>query len=407
MTEQLLYYMLSLAKKGDKDVRPNSFSFDASINAFLKSKIKDAGKRAESILERGLEFAEEEGGEMLEIRSFNAILGYYSRQTKAADSPYRAEYILNRMISLFQAGYEDLSPHVSCFTSVMDAYAAQNNIKGGECAETLLRTMIRLKRDYSAQKIEMNSGVVNSVLKAWEASARSDGSGQRAERLLDLMEEKFDGGNLEMAPNSSSYLKVISTWSKSSSPDKVDRALAVLQRMKRRKEDGKLEGRIPEHAHSLVINACAFTTSEDPDEKRRTFQIARKIFDGLILESEQLIYRTEPSPTTYGWFIQVLGRVAPGDLKFGVLKETFDRCCEKQRLSPFVWETLKASCTDDELAQLLHPVHKFMDERTVAGKRLKFSDLPEAWKFQGYSDSDNTAAKNFIYRRRERATPSS
>jgi pentatricopeptide repeat protein len=400
--EQLLYHMLSLSRKGDRDARPDPFSFDSVIHAFLRSGARDAGQRAESILERGLEFAEEEGGNMLGVRSFTAILGYYGHQSTVADSPYRAEYILNRLISLFQAGHEHLSPHVSCFTNVIDAYAAQRNRDAGQCAENIFQTMVKLKRNYGAQLIEINSGVVNTVLNAWEASAGSENAGPRAERLLDLMEKKSDEGIVEMSPTYSSYNKVIGTWAKSSSSNKVDRALEVLNRMKWRKMNGKLKSRIPEHSYALVINACAFSTARDPDEESRIFEIARNLFNELLSESEKFSYRAEPSPTTYGWFIQAIGnRALPKGVKFQVLKETFRRCCDKQRVNPFVLEKVKAACSDDEFAQLMP---KRLNKRTkteIRGEKergntkwlVNVSDLPEKWVWKGFSSTVGTSGK--------------
>ncbi|KAG7353577.1 PPR: pentatricopeptide repeat domain containing protein [Nitzschia inconspicua] len=410
--EQLLYHMLSLARKGDKDARPDCFSFDIVLNAFLRSGLKDAGRRAESVLERGLEFAEEEGGQMLDIRSFTAILGYYGQQRNVFDSPYRAESILNRLISLFQAGHKGLSPHISCFVNVMDAYAGQKNQNAGECAENLFRTMIKLKRDYGAKRIEINSGVVNAVLNAWEASATSENAGRRAERLLDLLEDNHDNGKVEMAPNFSSYNKVIATWSKSPAPDKADRALAILNRMKRRKEERKLFGKLPEYAYSLVINACAFSGAEDPDERFRIFQIARNVFNELIAESETDPDRSEPSPTTYGWYLQAIERGSiPADLKFQILQETFQRCCEKQRVNSFVWERLKSACNDDEFAQLMIPVNNIRRsfkrsnvQKSVNTKReVKLSDLPENWIWKGYKAvGTKTDDRKFVSKQRRK-----
>ncbi|OEU15438.1 hypothetical protein FRACYDRAFT_208949 [Fragilariopsis cylindrus CCMP1102] len=51
--EELLYHMLSLAKNGDNNARPDTFSFDAVINAFIHSKLKDAAEKALDILHRG------------------------------------------------------------------------------------------------------------------------------------------------------------------------------------------------------------------------------------------------------------------------------------------------------------------------------------------------------------------
>ena len=69
--------MLSLAKAGDDNAKPDAFSFNAVINAFIYSPrnvIRDAGKRAESILERGLEFAEE--NTQIFIHTFFAVTSF-------------------------------------------------------------------------------------------------------------------------------------------------------------------------------------------------------------------------------------------------------------------------------------------------------------------------------------------
>ena len=181
--------MLSLAKDGDDNAKPDAFSFNSVINAFLYGRMRDAGRRAESVLERALEYAEEEGGEMPDIKSFTSILGYYSRQKKVIDSPYRAQYLLNRLISLYKAGNTHLSPHVSCFTNVMEAYASQRNNDAGECSEEILRNMLLLEKKYNASNIEVNTGVMNCVLNAWAESIGHDDAGARAEHILTLMEK--------------------------------------------------------------------------------------------------------------------------------------------------------------------------------------------------------------------------
>ncbi|KAL3916917.1 MAG: hypothetical protein SGILL_004958 [Bacillariaceae sp.] len=384
--ETLLYHMLSLARQGDKDAQPDAVAFDIVIYAFLNSNLRDAGQRAELVLERGLEQAAEEGGEMLKFRSFSALLGYYGSQNKVADSPYRAESILNRLVSLFQDGHSKLSPSVSSFTNVMDAYATQGNRDAGACAENLLKTMIKLKRDYNAEQIEVNTGVMNRVLHAWQASVGSEESGRRAERLLDLMEEKQDQGNYDMSPNFSSYSKVIGAWSKSPLPDKADRALAVLRRLERRIKIGKMRGKIPEYAYGLVINACAFTQSKDPEQNMRLFHVAQDLLNELIEKADNGDERSEPSPTTYGWYFQTLERLnIPEDVKYTAAERAFKLCCARGRLNHFAWSKMKNSITDEQFVKLLEGKYRELKGKSKdAGvkRTISFSGLPNAWKWK-------------------------
>jgi pentatricopeptide repeat protein len=381
--ETLLYQMLSLARQGDRGAQPDAVAFDIVIYAFLNSNLRDAGQRAELVLERGLEFAQDEGGEMLKLRSFTAILGYYGSQKQIADSPYRAEYILNRLITLYQEGYSQLSPTVSCFTKVMDAYASQANQEAGPCAENLLKTMIKLKRDYGAEQLEVNTGVMNCVLNAWQASVGTEESGRRAERLLDLMEEKHDEGNFNMSPNFSSYTKVIATWSKSPVVDKADRALAVLNRMKKRVEAGALQVRTSDHAYGLVINACAFTPFTDPAQQMRLFEIAQEILNELLEVASREGDHRGPNAITYGWFFQALERLdIPEDLKYKSLERAFKICCTKGRLSQFAWSRMREATTGKQFMKLLRSDFPQLEDEISDGdakKMINYSNLPMAW----------------------------
>lgn len=349
--EQLLYHMLSLAKNGDDNARPDAFSFNAVINAFIYSKMRDAGRRAESVLERGLEYAEEDGGEMLGMKSFTSILGYYGRQTKVMDSPYRAQYLLNRLISLFRAGFTDLSPHVSCFTNVMEAYAAQRHRDAGECSEEILRNMIKLQKRYNATNIEVNTGVMNSILNGWAECNGHDDAGGRAEKILNLMEEKSATGTYNMEPNYRSYNLVIKAYSKSKSPDKAEKALAILNRAKNCYLQGKAESLPPEYAYSLVIHACAFSENTGSKIEKRAFEIAVQVMDELINDAPE---GTEPSSATYGWFFQVCARLRVSEeLKTHHIRRLFSRCSEKGRVNEFVLKNLKQSTSDALFADLM------------------------------------------------------
>eukprot|EP00536_Pseudo-nitzschia_multiseries_P000151 jgi/Psemu1/321478/estExt_fgenesh1_pg.C_30021 len=346
--EELLYHMLSLVRNGDDGARPDPFSFNAVINAFIYSKqLRDAGRRAESVLERALEHAEEDGGAMPEIKSFTSILGYYGRQ-KAMDSPYRARYVLNRLVTLFMAGHKHLSPHVSCFTSVMESYASQRNRDAGECSEELLRTMIKLQKRHDAVHLEVNTGVVNCVINAWAESIGNDDAGVRAERLVDLMETKSDEGVSCMVPNHRSYNTVIKAWSKCNNrPDKAERARAVLHRAKKRHEQGKLGDPPSEYAYSLVIQACAFSRNpSDPAVPARLTGV-------------------------------------PESATRDDLKRVVSRCCRHGRVNEFVLQGIKQACSDEVFRELMGEcpvtVELPVDSSCDWKEAIQLSNLPEAW----------------------------
>ena len=375
--EQLLYHMLALSQNGDTGASPDSFSFNAVINAFTRSKLKDAGKRAESVLDRFLEYSEEFPKIKPDLRSFTNIVAYYNRRKHQLDAPYRAEYILNRLVSLYKGGEKHLAPNVFAVTAVMDSYAKHEHPDSGECAERLLRLMYRLKEDFGAKNIEINTGVMNSVLNAW-ASCGDANAGHRAYSLLEDMEQKSDSGLLELRPNARSYCLVLSAWSKTESPDKAERALAILERMERRYEERKLPSRPGDHPHSLVINACAFTNS-GPDAEMNAFKIAIDVMT-KISETGYL----SPSNVCYGWFIQACGRLKiPDHIKEENLERAFATCRQEGLVDDFVLSRLKGAASEAQLKELLAPalkrIENFDPKKDDIRMKVQINHLPKDW----------------------------
>jgi hypothetical protein len=371
--EELLFHMISLARNGDENAKPDAHSFDAVIKGYVRSNLRDAGKRAESILERGLEYAEEENGPMLKMCSFNSILAFYESQKNAVDAPYRAEDILNRLISLFISGHAHLSPHISCFTHVMMAYTEQYNRNAGESAERLLRTMIKLKNNHGATTLDVNTGVMNRVLMAWAASShRNADAPTRAERLLDLMEQKARKGDTSMAPNRRSYYAVMDAWSKSSASEKAFRAFEILNRIKQMQREGFLEEQPPISHLVLVLNACAFSTSSNLEQDLKILDIAYDVMTELMQSSPG--DRKEPSSRAFCWFIQAFERLrAPKSVKEERLQHIFSKCCEFGRLDAHILKRLKAATSDGMFERL---VLGHVDENTTI---VKTDSREQSW----------------------------
>jgi hypothetical protein len=105
------------------------------------------------------------------------------------DAPYRAEYVLNRLVALFKAGHDHLAPNFFAITTVMDSYSHAKHPDAARNAERLLKLTRELNEDYGASKLVVNTAILNSVIFAWlscgdeNAALRADGYLERMERL--------------------------------------------------------------------------------------------------------------------------------------------------------------------------------------------------------------------------------
>jgi pentatricopeptide repeat protein len=374
--EQLLYHMLALARDGDKDAQPDYFSFNCVISGFSRSTKRDAGRRAESILDRFLEYSEEVRHVRPDTRSFTHIIAHYARAKKMPDAPYRAEYVLNQLISLFRSGQKHLSPNVYAFTTVMDSYALHNHPDAGEYAERLLRNMRKLKYKYDADKVEVNTGVLNVVLHSWLCSG-NEKAGYRVNALLEDMEMRADvEGQMELQPNARSYSLALTVWSKMKSSDKAEQAFRILKRTKERVEKGLLFVPRNDHLDCLVVNTCAFT-SGDKHVEERAFQIAVEVMRTLIEETD-----FAHASITFGWFFQACGRLdVDKSLKEENIEWAFGKCCEMGLMNDFVLERFKGSASDELFERLVgHILPKPNNEENRRTKdTLQLDHLPTYW----------------------------
>jgi hypothetical protein len=162
--------------------------------------------------------------------------------------------------------------------------------------------------------------------------------------------------------------------------------------MKAQKERGMLRNNPPEFAFSLVINACAFT-SGTPEDELAVFHIALDVMNELLEDDK----RAEPSPTTYGRFIQACGRLrVPEDLKTKHLEQVFERCREGSRINEYVLEMLKIASSDALFARLMLPVTSRKKNDVSGGnlkQSIKLSSLPPEWVWNGYSNQASTRTK--------------
>lgn len=379
--EQLLYHMLNLYKQGDEGAKPDAFSFNCAISAFTRSKKKGSGRRAEAILERFLEYQENENPLAIpDTRSFTNIIAHYGKSrllsgtgSGALDSPYRAEYIFNRMVALYKDGRKYLEPNMFAVTTVIDSYSYARHPDAGTNAERLLRLVHNLREKYGARRLVATTSLMNSVLFAW-ANCGDPSAGSRASAHVELMENEFSHGNADLKPDTATYSHLLTAISKSTGKDKARKAHDVVNRMKEQVRNGNEWVVIDEHVYSLAINACAFS-NQDIESEIEAFNIATKLFDEL-LDSNYL----KPTALTYAWFIQCCGRLrVPKSMRNAYIERAFHSCCEQGLVNAFVLKRLLGAAPDELLRELLSPTKRGGDWKP---SHVRVSMLPASWKAQ-------------------------
>jgi pentatricopeptide repeat protein len=381
--EELLYHMLALTRDGDRDARPDAFSFNVVISGFTRSRKVGAGRRAESILDRFIEFSEEYPSVRPDIRSFTHIIAHYARAKNVPDAPYRAEYILNQLVSLFQSGQNNLSPNVYAFTTVMDAYASQKHPDAGEYGERLVQTMRKLKRKYNATDLQINTGVMNTVLNCYLASGNPN-AGYRANAVVTDMENRSDiEGETIVQPNARTYSLVMNIWSKLDASDKADQTLQILKRTEERGRQNRLS--LPhkpnDFLHAIVMNACAFTTG-DGDAEKRAFQIAVQVLTEVISDCSTI----SAASNIFAWFFRACSRLnVDKALKEENLERAFDICRAKGLVNDFVLARFIEAASDELLEKMMRPILHRVHSVTTTGmqeirEKLSLHHLPADWK---------------------------
>jgi hypothetical protein len=348
-------------------------SLKSVIQAFTRSSKKDAGIRAEAILDRFFEYHEKENGNSYpDARSFSHIIKYYTQKCHDLEAMHRATAVLTRMVHHFKTGRQHLAPSPFLVTAVMDCYSSRAHPDCGVNADRLLNSMRQLVKDYGVSKLVINTSLMNSVLFAWSSSG-DENAGRNAENYLDAMEKAYDNGAAHLQPDSRSYGLVLSAWSKSNSTDKAPRALRVLQRMERQCEIGNTRVRVDEHAYSLVINTCAFSNSGTVAEQE-AFEIAVSVMDRVLNSVNQT-----PTSLTYGWFIQACGRLrVDEEQKSQQIRKAFMACCEAGLVNDFVLHRLKGAASDILYYSLMESVSV-----TRSGSFrpwVQVSHLPYEWR---------------------------
>jgi hypothetical protein len=135
------------------------------------------------------------------------------------DAGKQAERLLNVLIESYKKGKGKVIPDRSSFNTVIKAYArTPANTKNGKHAAKDARRILSMMEDAAssglggiAKDIEPDKVSCTSILTAWANSGERD-AGEKAEQLLQRMEDMYSRGNLGIKPDTVTYNAVIKVW---------------------------------------------------------------------------------------------------------------------------------------------------------------------------------------------------
>lgn len=300
--QQLLEHMIKLYNSGNEDVKPDVFSYTATLSAWA------AAKNDPSAADRALELLHKMESECAvgnkdvcpNTVAYTAVINSLGRSGRPG-AALKAYDILVDMERKYRQGNEDLKPDLISYSSVIDAFARSGEEYAGEKAVELLDHMITLTEE-GHEEYGPNTQVYCSVISALGKS-KTRGSADAANQLLLDMEKMYAFGNKDVAPNTIIFNAVIDAWARSSFVFKAVKAQSLLEKMEDEVEAGNIMYKPDIITYNSVISACA-NSFGDAEVKSRAFGIAINAFKRVQLAADIM-----PSSRTYSLLLKAIRKL--------------------------------------------------------------------------------------------------
>ena len=207
--------LMERTHKGEDKISNNSIRCYATVlDGWCKSRYNGAEVKAEELLHRMSQRCRDD----IDVRYYNNVMNRIAVSGKK-DSGREAERLLNILIESYKKGKGNIMPDRNSFNTVIKAYArASTNTKNGKHAAKDARRILTMMEDASssglgaiAKDIEPDKVSCTSILTAWANSGERD-AGEKAEQLLQRMEDMYSRGNRGIKPDTVTYNAVIKVW---------------------------------------------------------------------------------------------------------------------------------------------------------------------------------------------------
>ena len=237
--QELLARIHALYQEGYYEVSPDTVSYNSVLKAW---KEEENPEKAYALLQDMLQHPTDEV--QVDVISLNTVILAFA---KAGDYP-QAEDLLRQM-----QDRDDLpDPDAITYNSVLYAFGVSSDPSAAIQAENLLREMMTQQ-----SKVAVDTISFNTVIYAWSklVDSETQSAAERAQQLLDHMEQLWAAGHSNVDPDVYSYTTVIQAWARCGQANK---ARTILTRM----TDRGLEPN--KYTYTAVLSSLA--KSGDPNQ---------------------------------------------------------------------------------------------------------------------------------------------
>jgi pentatricopeptide repeat protein len=255
---KLLYKMKKIGPKYNPSAQPSTISYNIAMNAFVKSRRKDAPLKVEALLKEMYNTYNATGDVRIRpnLRSLNACLDAWAKSSiDGAD-----ERILGWIYQVrndTKNGPLKIVPDIWSYTHYLQALSRSGRPRMGDEAERVLNEVETLYHG-GYHGLKPNVLTFTSAIHCIALSGQDD-SVERALAILDRMEDLHAEGFGDVRPNLFTYNCVINTIAKSKRRNKAEAAMQILRRIQ------SVALRPGCVSFNNVINACAFSNHPDDD----------------------------------------------------------------------------------------------------------------------------------------------
>jgi len=342
--QQLLDHMTKLCNAGNEGVKPDVFSYTATLSSWAAAKDEPQASDQALMLLHQMENQCALGNEDVcpNTVAYTAVINCLGRSGKPG-AALQAYDILLEMDKRYREGNEDVKPDLISYSSVINAFACSGEDYAGEKAVDLLDRMITLA-ELGHKEFSPNTQVYCSVITALGKS-KVRGNADAAHKLLSDMEKMYAFGNNDVAPNTIIFNAVIDAWARSSFVYKALRAQSLLQRMEDEVEEGNIMYKPDIITYNSVISAGA-SSFGDKKVKSRAFRIAMDAF-----KRAQLAEGILPTSRTYSLLLKAIRKLIAAEDQRDVMSEKIIEYCVRDGLfNKFILTQLELTCSSRKVA---------------------------------------------------------
>lgn len=222
-----------------KGVTPNVRTLVSLVDAWSRSRHPKAPERATSILWEAIKQSKNDSSITLHPILFHVVLGAWANSQQGRRGAEMAEKILSVMEECAASIGRSLLPGTRAYALVMTTWMrceqVEKNGSAAARAEFLLRFMIDTYRKERAPYIKPNKRCFTTCISAWSRAHRQKDAPERAEALLNVLIELYnETQDHSFRPDNGLYNAVITAWTRATDrPDSMEKAKTCLQSLRK------------------------------------------------------------------------------------------------------------------------------------------------------------------------------